>query len=534
MFEAEWTLHSREVRRLHEKLFYRPLLEAVARVPTEDLRLTPEQAWHRLAALGFADPEAALRHISSLTAGLSRRATLQRTLLPVLLSDFADAPDPDRGLLAYRRLSDELGATPWYLRLLRDEGAVASRLAFALGTSRYVARMLERAPEALQLLADDAALRPRERVDVELEAAEASARQPDAMGAAAVVRGVRRQELLRIAFADLLGRLDVLQACRAISATTEATLAAALAAVQREVAAEHGWAELPFGFTVVAMGRLGGGETGYGSDADVMFVFDPRSEGEGDATRLAQQLAARLRQVLGAPTSNDPPLGIDANLRPEGRDGPLARSLDSYRQYYARWSAPWEAQALLRARVVAGDAELGARFTALIDPVRYPAGGLSRTDLVEIRRIKARIDTERLPRGADAGTHTKLGRGGLGDIEWTVQLLQLAHGAAVPALRTTRTAEALEAAVAAGLIDAGQAAALGDAWRMATRVRNALTLVRDRAEDQLPSHGPVLQAVGRILGYPPGFDSGQLSDDYLRTARRARRVVEEVFYDAKP
>ena len=534
VFAEEWTLHSREVRRLHEKLFYRPLLESVARVPTDDLRLTPEQARHRLAALGFAEPDAALRHIEALTAGLSRRATLQRTLLPVLLSDFADAPDPDRGLLAYRRVSDELGATPWYLRLLRDEGAVASRLAYLLGTSRYVARMLERAPEALQLLADDSALRPRERGDIELEAVEASARQPDAMAAAAAVRAVRRQELLRIAFADLLGRLDVLQTCQAISATTEATLAASLAAVRREVAGEHGLADLPFAFTIIAMGRLGGGETGYGSDADVMFVFDASGGPDGDANRLAQQVAVRLRQVLGAPSSNDPPLGIDANLRPEGRDGPLVRSLDSYRQYYARWSAPWEAQALLRARVVAGDAELGRRFVELIDPVRYPAGGLTRADLVEIRRVKARIDTERLPRGADAGTHTKLGRGGLADIEWTVQLLQLAHGAAVPGLRTTRTAEALEAAVAAGLVDAAQAGALTDAWRLATRIRNALTLVRDRAEDQLPSHGVVVQAVGRVLGYPPGFESGQLVDDYLRTARRARRVVEAVFYDAKP
>ena len=103
VWEAEWALHAREVRRLHEKLFYRPLLEAVARVPSADLRLTPEEAGRRLAALGFADPARALQHIEALTSGLSRRATLQRTLLPVLLSDFADAPDPDAGLLAYRR-----------------------------------------------------------------------------------------------------------------------------------------------------------------------------------------------------------------------------------------------------------------------------------------------------------------------------------------------------------------------------------------------------------------------------------------------
>jgi glutamate-ammonia-ligase adenylyltransferase len=542
VFEIEWALHAREVRRLHEKLFYRPLLEAVARVPSEALRLTPEQARLRLSALGFADPDAALRHIESLTAGLSRRASLQRTLLPVLLSEFADAPDPDRGLLAYRRVSEELGSTPWYLRLLRDEGAVASRLAYLLGTSRYVARMLGRAPEALQLLADDAELIPRPQADITSEMLDTARRQSDPTSAVAAVRAVRRQELLRIGFADLLGRLDVADVCEAISATTEATLEAALDAATRAVAAERGVTTLPIDFTVVAMGRLGGREASYGSDADVMFVYD-RSDAAGsdavagsavatdaDLASIAQDVAGRLRALLGSPSSSDPPLGIDADLRPEGRNGPLVRSFASYREYYARWSSPWEAQALLRARFAAGDAELGTRFVAMIDSVRYPAGGLSAADVVEIRRIKARVDSERLPRGADPTTHTKLGRGGLADVEWTIQLLQLAHGDATPGLRTTRTLDAIRAAVDAGLVEAPDAAALTDAWRMATHIRNALMLVRDKAEDQLPHLGTPLVAVGRAMGYPPGFDPGQLVDDYRRTARRARRVVEKIFY----
>ncbi|MDP9093078.1 MAG: bifunctional [glutamine synthetase] adenylyltransferase/[glutamine synthetase]-adenylyl-L-tyrosine phosphorylase [Actinomycetota bacterium] len=532
VFEIEWALHAREVRRLHEKLFYRPLLEAVARVPSEALRLTPEQARHRLAALGFADPDAALRHIESLSTGLSRRATLQRALLPVLLSDFADAPDPDRGLLAYRRVSDELGATPWYLRLLRDEGAVASRLAYLLGTSRYVARMLGRAPEALQMLADDTELMPRARADIESEMIDSAHRQKGPTAAVAVVRGVRRQELLRIAFADLLGLCDVADVCQAISASTEATLEAALQVASREVAADLGEVELPIRFAIIAMGRLGGAEVSYGSDADVMFVFEPVPDDavDRDATRVAQKLAGRLRALLGAPSSSDPPMGLDADLRPEGRDGPLARSLESYRHYYARWSSPWEAQALLRARFAAGDADLGARFIAMIDPVRFPVGGLSGSDLIEIRRLKARMDSERLPRGADPTMHTKLGRGGLADVEWTIQLLQLAHGSVVADLRTTRTLDALRAASAAQLISDAQGDALVAAWRLATHVRNALMLVRDKAEDQLPHQGAALVGVGRAMGYPTGFDPGQLVDDYRRTARRARRVVEDIFY----
>jgi [glutamine synthetase] adenylyltransferase / [glutamine synthetase]-adenylyl-L-tyrosine phosphorylase len=532
VWEAEWALHAREVRRLHEKLFYRPLLEAVARVPAEGLRLTPDEAGRRLAALGFADPAAALRHIESLTAGLSRRAAVQKALLPVLLSDFADAPDPDRGLLAYRKVSDELGTTPWYLRLLRDEGAVASRLAYVLGTSRYIARMLGRAPEALQMLAGDAELVPRAPADIVAAMAESAARQDDPADAVAVIRGIRRQELLRTAFADLLGLLEVSDVCQAISATTRATLDVALRVAIKAVAADLDVVDLPIRFAIIAMGRLGGAESSYGSDADVMFVYEPVGSDASDeqAARVAQDVAGRLRALLNSPSSNDPPLGVDADLRPEGRNGPLVRSLASYASYYARWSSAWEAQALLRARFAAGDEDLGARFIAMIDPVRYPVDGVTAADLVEIRRLKARVDSERLPRGADPATHTKLGRGGLADIEWTVQLLQLSHGHDVPGLRITRTLDALRAAGEAGLLTAEQVDSLVASWRLATHVRNAMMLVRDKAEDQVPHHGVALVALGRAMGYPPGFDPGQVVDDYRRTARRARRVVEDVFY----
>jgi glutamate-ammonia-ligase adenylyltransferase len=534
VFEAEWNLHAREVRRLHEKLFYRPLLEAVARVPSAGLRLTATEAGRRLAALGFADPSAALRHIESLTAGLSRRAALQRALLPVLLSDFADAPDPDAGLLAYRRLSDELGSTPWYLRLLRDGDTVASRLAYVLGTSRYVARMLGRSPEALRLLATPEQLRPREPGELAAAMSESAARQRDPAGAVAAARGLRRQELLRTAFGDLLQMCDVAEVCAALSATTDATLGVGLQVAMRAVAEDRGIdvADLPIRFAVIAMGRLGGAEVGYGSDADVLFVYEPTDAAPADDTpgRVANEVAGKVRALLGAPSSTDPPLTVDADLRPEGRNGPLVRSLESYRSYYARWSSAWEAQALLRARPVAGDPDLGARFIAMIDPVRYPDGGVAPGDLLEIRRLKGRIDNERLPRGADPTTHTKLGRGGLGDIEWTIQLLQLDHGHHVPQLRTTQTLPALGAAQQAGLLSAAQAGTLATAWRFATRVRNALMLVRDKPADQLPTLGTELVAVARLLGYPANSDPGQLIDDYRRAARRARRVVEAVFY----
>src|SRR5256885_546556 len=165
-FRADWLPGATEGRRLHAKLPYRPLLDAVAKVPGDDLRLTPDAARHRLEALGFADPAGALRHLESLTGGVSRTAAIQRHLLPALLSEFADAPEPDRGLLAYRQVSEKLGATPWYLRLLRDEGPVALRLSRLLGLSRHVTDLLAPDPEPLHLLADAPEMPPRPRAAV--------------------------------------------------------------------------------------------------------------------------------------------------------------------------------------------------------------------------------------------------------------------------------------------------------------------------------------------------------------------------------
>jgi len=527
-FAADHASHTREVRRLHEKLFYRPLLGAVARLPAAATRLTPAAARQRLEALGFRDPAGALRHLEALTSGVSRRAAIQRTLLPVMLGWFADAPDPDAGLLSFRQVSDALGTTHWYLRLLRDEGAVAERLARLLATSRYVADLLARAPEAVALLAGEEELQSRSGPALQAEMLAAVGRHDDPAAGVAAVRGLRRRELLRISCADLLGRADVVEVGASITATTVATLTAALGVASRAIAGEGG-GELPARLLVVAMGRLGGHESGYGSDADVLFVHDPRpGVADAEAAAAAHAVFEELRRLLALPAP-DPALRVDADLRPEGRQGPLTRSLASYAAYYARWSSPWEAQALLRAAPVTGDHELAERFTELIGPVRWPVGGIDDEGVREVRRLKARIEAERLPRGADPALHTKLGRGGLADVEWTVQLLQLRFAAAELALRVTGTLGALRAATAAGVLTAADGASLEAAWRLATRVRNALMLVRGRPADALPTDVRELAGVAGAVGYPAGR-SGELLEDYRRVTRRARAVVERVFY----
>lgn len=514
-----WRATTRRVLSLQQRLFYSPLLEAVARIPSAEVRLTSSEAETRLRALGYGDPTAALRHIEALSSGLSRQSEIQRQLLPAMLTWFTAGPNPDHGLLAFRKVSEELGGTPWYLRTLRDGDAMAEHLARILASSRYAVDLLLRAPQNAALLGDAEGLKPRPGAEI-LSGMRSAARRHDAPDAAvAAIRAARRSELLRLAMADLLGEVDVPTLGRALSDVMAATVDAALEVAARGVNVPP--------ITVIAMGRWGGREISYASDADAMFAV--ADSDDPDSISAATTVISRLRALLAQP-GPDPALSIDIDLRPEGKRGAMVRSMASYRAYYGRWSATWEAQALLRAAPGAGDADLAAELLASVDPVRYPAEGLTRAQLHEIRKLKARMEVERIPRGSDPSRNTKLGPGGLSDVEWVIQLLQLQHAADRPELRTPSTLDALAAAAAAGLLEASDAAALESAWLLASRIRNAMMLLRGRPGDTLPTDVRELSAVAQILGYAKG-ESSLLVEEHRRRARLARQVMDRVFWE---
>jgi glutamate-ammonia-ligase adenylyltransferase len=517
-----WKRTKNAVRRLHERLFYRPLLSAVAALPEGDSTLTNEQAVARLAAIGFRDPAGALRHIAALTGGVSRRATIQRNLLPVMLQWFAEGADPDHGLLAFRRLSDDLGEAYWFLRMLRDSSGAAQRLTHVLSGSRFVGDLFERIPEAAAWLENEDELRPRPLSVLLEEAAAIVARHEDDVDAAALaLRTARRREILRLALSGILGTITVEELGHALSDVTSVILTGMLALTHRYGDGIE--------FAIIAMGRYGGQELGFGSDADVMYVYRPAGASDEDAQQRAEQIVralSRLTEDLRVP------LDLDIGLRPEGKNGAIVRSLESYRNYYARWSLTWEAQALLRARGAVGDPQMIAAFEELADEVRFPTE-ISEQDVREIKRIKARVESERLPQAADPARHLKLGRGSLSDVEWFVQLQQLQYGASVPKLRTTSTLEALAAAVRAELVTSAEAKKLRDAWILASRTRSAMTLWNSKTTDVLPTDRAQLEGVARLLEYPPGSAS-RLEDDYLRTTRLARQVFEKRFYGIAP
>jgi [glutamine synthetase] adenylyltransferase / [glutamine synthetase]-adenylyl-L-tyrosine phosphorylase len=523
---------SREVRRIHERLFYRPLLNAAAKLSSADTSLTPAEARARLAALGFRDPAGAMRHLQALTSGVSRRAAIQRTLLPVMLGWFADEADPDAGLLAFRRVSEKLGTIHWYLKMLRDEGSSAERLARTLGRSRYAADLLVRSPESVAILGEPGGLTPRTQEQLQLTFGSAAGRRPDADAAMAAMMQLRRHELLRIAIADLSHEIDLHQVGRALSDLTAANVHVALEIAVRKVEEQVGSA-LGTDMAAIGMGSLGGREMGYASDADVIFVHRATGEvSDDEAQRRAVLVVQEVRRLFG-PAGPDPQLSLDNDLRPEGKAGPLVRSLGAYATYYQRWAATWEFQALLRARPVGGDSALGQAFIDVIEPVRYPENGLTLAQVRDIRLMKARVEAERLPRGGDKRTHLKLGLGGLTDVEWTVQLLQLQHAAAEPALRTTSTMAGLDAAEAAGNVTATDARSLRAGWTLAASMRNASVLWRGRPVESVPADMRDADGIGRIIGRPPGSQS-TLEEDYLRVARRSRSATDRSFYDARP
>jgi len=325
--------------------------------------------------------------------------------------------------------------------------------------------------------------------------------------------------LVRTAVRDLLGMADMPTVGRELADTADAAAAAALAIAT----ATNPGPDIPF--SVVAMGKWGAQELNYASDIDVLFVYDtPDGTDPDTARRHANHLAAGFIAALADVTTEGIAYRVDADLRPEGRNGPLARSIDSYAAYYERWAHTWEYQSLIKARPAAGDPTLGRTFTTLITPYIYP-DTLPPDAIRDIRTMKARIEHQ--PR--DTTFHLKHGPGGLSDVEFFTQLLQMRHGGSDASLRVQGTIAALTRLTDAGTLTGKQARDMIDAYRFCAHVRNRLFLQLGRPTDNIPIDALQGARLARSLGYQASPRS-TLREDYRRITRRARRLVETGFY----
>jgi len=509
------------VRTIHEHLYFRPLLELFSPTPPTGspgsgeppvTPLPPEAVAARLAAFGFTDAARTRQALHELTRGLTRSSRLMQQMLPLLLGWLSEAPDPDLGLLGLRILATGEHQVTELTVAFRESPEAARRLCVVLATSQLLSRTLEHQPDLIPALGHADGLAVRTPPALRAGAATALGWREHLEDRRLGLLHYKRREELRVAAADILdlaqvtGEDPVVVTAGQLTALAEAAVQAALAAM-----------EPPLPFAVVAMGRFGGAELSYASDLDLLFVYDGATPADFEmATRTGEQL---VRFLVGAspPTQIYP---IDLALRPEGKGGPLARSLDGYRAYYDRWAQTWERQALVRARPVAGDPGVAARFMELVEP-RIWDKTLSDDHARDIRRMKARIERERLPPGDDPQFHLKLGRGSLSDVEFTAQFLQLRHG-----VRGTGTVAALGHLEAAGALAPEDRAVLADAYRFCERTRNRWYLVRGSPGDALPSRPEQLARLARSLGTGPH----DLREQYRRVTRRCRAVVERLFY----
>jgi [glutamine synthetase] adenylyltransferase / [glutamine synthetase]-adenylyl-L-tyrosine phosphorylase len=458
--------------------------------------------------------KAAKKALEDLTSGLSRRSQAMHQVLPLMLDWLSLTPNPDLGL---RQLRTVLANTPDHaalVTLLQVNPLAGERLCRLLGTARLIGDLIDRIPEFVPRLADErllAEVRDREEESNRLLGLLDS--RPDSDAKVGTIRRMARRRKMRTAARDILDLADTPTTLRSLTDSADVAVGGALHVVTRGD---------PSGICVVAMGKWGGGELSYGSDLDLMYVIAEES-GRDDAFRVATELS----RVLSETSRHGEAYTLDAELRPEGRKGPMARSLESYRRYYEEWAEPWEILALVKGRVAVGDTALGAEWSKM-------AGSFLWRDSLpvdfqrSIREIKARVEKERIPAGEDPDYHLKLGRGSISDIEFLTQLLQLRHGGAIPELRVPGTLDALQVLVGHGLLEPDEERALSESYLFCTRARLRLHLQMGRAVDSLPTAPGELRSLAASLGFDR---ASELRDEYRRVTRRARRVFESGFYE---
>jgi [glutamine synthetase] adenylyltransferase / [glutamine synthetase]-adenylyl-L-tyrosine phosphorylase len=488
-----------EVRHTFERLYYRPLLDQFGGKDALDIQKADE----RIHALGFRDSTRTREAVVELTRGLSRSSQLMAQTMPLLLDWLSASPDPDAGLLGLRQVASEPESQRKLVELFRESPETARRLCHVLGSGPRFKQAIARHPQLLDSLSADAF-----DLDTDLTAAIASAidwrpTRSERLGALARFLDRKTAELSMF---ETLGLVQDSQASHFRSRLADATLAVVLAELGQAATA-----------SLIAVGRYGGQELSPGSDLDVIFVYDtPNDDGHQQAIAAAQELL----RIVGGATPAQRLYDVDYDLRPEGKHGPIARSIEACSDYYSHWASTWERQALIRARHACGSEAIGEAFLQIADDFAFGIP-LSADDVREIRHLKARMERERIPRGEDPVFHLKLGPGALSDVEWTVQLLQLLHS-----VRSAGTRDALEELFSRGHLDETSFNALGESWEFCQKVRNRMSLLAGGPVDSFPTSAERLRVLARSLG----TTAPDLRETYLRNTRRARKVVESVFY----
>jgi glutamate-ammonia-ligase adenylyltransferase len=504
-------------------------------------RLDPQQVIALFGPYGFKEPGKADANLQALADDAPARQSLA-DILEELLDNASQSADPDQALNYFERFARAAVNKIHLFSYLKDSPRTLEILAKTFGGSPYMAEILIRDPQYLYWVTDPQILYgARKKREIEREMARALRTIADERKRLDYLRVLKRRETLRIGVRDLLRLCSVEETLADLSTLAEALISAAHWICSSALRSEYGIPRKAFGgFTILAMGKLGGGELNFSSDVDLIYLYASDQEEVGEdgeaisASEYFRRLCQKITVALSEFTSEGYVYRVDLRLRPEGKAGAIAYSLDGFERYYQSRGETWERLALLKAWPVAGDRALGSRFLEMARPFIYERP-FDLKALEAVRGIKRKIDQQMVIR-QQRSRNVKLGAGGIREIELIVQTLQVCHGARTPQIRGRNTMKALGALRDQSLISAEEYEALTRAYVFLRDVENKLQMVNDAQTHSLPVDGQELAACGRRLGYSdePGPAAEQLLRNYQYHTGQVNRVFEEIFSATDP
>ncbi len=554
--ESFWRDHrhfTHTVRSIFDRLFY----GAQKEIENEG----DGSIWHHLddqelitrelAEAGFAEPQKAYENLLAVRDGevfsppSPKRLKVLRSLGPALIAEITKSGTPDQALFNLAQFTHRIGGRTGFLTLLAENPETMRLLITLFADSQFLTDLFLQRPELIDTLI---------RVDlthIEKSKAEMLRELLTALGLAdndleAKLNALRRyktEEFIRIGLHDLGGSIELVPTLAQLSDLADACLQAALDLTLAELSEKYG--TVPNGkFAVIGGGKLGAREIDYNSDLDLVFIYqaaeDAHSAGSSQGQLPAHEFFVRVGQklptYLSAPTEEGIAYKIDMQLRPSGKSGPVVCSLAAFRSYHQSEAQLWERQALIKTRFIAGDQGLGKAVEKIIERFAY-GSGLPADGVGEIHHLRVRMERELAGEG-DNRFNLKKGRGGLVDIEFVTQMLQLAHGHRLPKLRQRATLDAIEALGAAHILPARQAHLLADGYLFLRRLDHRLRLERDQSIDAFDAEPGRLDGIAKALGYggakkttgrSAAKSGAKLLQDYQARREKIRACYERYF-----
>jgi glutamate-ammonia-ligase adenylyltransferase len=529
-------------RRLVAGLF-REMLAGGEETPCPPASAAAENAWREaleprvsassLQQLGFAQPQESANQLAALVRGPERvpirprRQELLESLGPRVLDEIAALPDPDLALLNLASFISAVGARTSFLALLEHHPATRRMLLGLFASSSFLSTLFIRHPDMLDtLVRSDLARLRRASAELECELRELLSASSDFESRLDALRAFGHQEFLRIAIADLAGNLGLEDVQVELTNLAEAQLRQALSVAVAEVSSRY---SVPAGLKlcVIGMGRLGAAEMSYNSDLDLIFVYDLPDETPAAGHEIASRIMQKLIAVLEARTREGYAYKLDLRLRPSGNSGPLVTSLEAFLRYHRQSSAVWERQALVRARVIAGDEGLGQALEHAREEFVF-GRPLSASGVAEIAAMRARMEAE-----IGAENHQRLnlkqGRGGLVDVEFITQMMALRYGHQFHQLHRRNTTQLIRVLTEAGLVGKDEAASLEADYCFLLRLENRLRIESDQPALALPINDERLTPVARRMGLNGDNSAARLLYEVEERRSRIRALFEMLF-----